>query len=121
MAKVGFIGLGKMGQGMAGRLLSAGHTLSVYNRTPEKALDLVESGAYLAETPRAAADGADAVFAMLSAELRLKDTHYGVQLFDQFSQAEALGSAAQSAFQRVVDAGFGEFSESKVIDFLGEK
>ncbi|MEP5567645.1 MAG: NAD(P)-dependent oxidoreductase [Halioglobus sp.] len=291
MAQVGFIGLGKMGLGMAGRLLLAGHTLSVYNRTPEKAARLVELGACLAATPRAAASGADMVIAMLSddhasrqvwlgdqgalsatmadgamvvecstlsypwvqelsrevrdkklvyldcpvtglpdaaaageltlflggegtdierarpllesfskslihfgdigagtsyklivnlmgsvqilataeamslasrlgldlqqvsdalaagaaasanvircaeqmvherysedvpfsAELRLKDTGYGVQLFDQFDQAEVLGSASQSAFQRVVDAGFGGFSESKVVDLLGDK
>jgi 3-hydroxyisobutyrate dehydrogenase-like beta-hydroxyacid dehydrogenase len=56
---IGFIGLGNMGAGMARRLLAAGHSLRVYNRTPEKAAALVEAGAGQAETPAdaAAADG----------------------------------------------------------------
>jgi 3-hydroxyisobutyrate dehydrogenase-like beta-hydroxyacid dehydrogenase len=42
---IGFIGLGRMGAGMAGRLIKAGHRVSVYNRTPEKVRPLVEMGA----------------------------------------------------------------------------
>ena len=55
-----------MGSGMAGRLLEFGHQLTVYNRTPEKAASLVDRGARLATSPRAAADGASAVFVMVS-------------------------------------------------------
>src|SRR5229473_5156031 len=43
--KVGFIGLGNMGSGMATNLLKAGHEVTVYNRTPRKAQKLVEEGA----------------------------------------------------------------------------
>jgi len=43
--KVGFIGLGRMGQAMARRLLDAKHDVGVYNRTPEKIKDLVAAGA----------------------------------------------------------------------------
>jgi 3-hydroxyisobutyrate dehydrogenase-like beta-hydroxyacid dehydrogenase len=46
--KVGFIGLGNMGAGMAANLIKAGDELSVYNRPPEKARPLVEQGARLA-------------------------------------------------------------------------
>jgi 3-hydroxyisobutyrate dehydrogenase-like beta-hydroxyacid dehydrogenase len=49
--KVGFIGLGNMGSGMAANLLKAGHTLTVYNRTPARAEALVAQGATLAKTP----------------------------------------------------------------------
>jgi 3-hydroxyisobutyrate dehydrogenase-like beta-hydroxyacid dehydrogenase len=42
---VGFIGLGQMGAAMAGSLLRAGHEVSVYNRTPGKAQELVDRGA----------------------------------------------------------------------------
>jgi 3-hydroxyisobutyrate dehydrogenase-like beta-hydroxyacid dehydrogenase len=52
--KVGFIGLGQMGTGMAASLLRAGHEVTVYNRTPGKAQGLVDQGA------RAAAEVADA-------------------------------------------------------------
>lgn len=64
MAKVAFIGIGKMGLGMAGRLLAAGHDLTVFNRTAAKAEPLVRLGARLAASPREACNGAEAVFAM---------------------------------------------------------
>jgi 3-hydroxyisobutyrate dehydrogenase-like beta-hydroxyacid dehydrogenase len=43
--KVGFIGLGRMGQAMARRLLEAKHDVGVYNRTPEKIKDIVAGSA----------------------------------------------------------------------------
>jgi len=64
--RVAFIGLGRMGLGMAGRLLDAGHDVAVYNRTAGKAAPLTARGARLAESPRAAADGADAVVSMVA-------------------------------------------------------
>lgn len=65
MARIAFLGLGRMGSGMASRLLEAGHDLVVWNRTPDRAADFVERGARLARTPAEAAD-ADAVVAMVS-------------------------------------------------------
>ena len=64
--KVGFIGLGMMGAGMASRLLGAGHQLSVYNRTASKAEPLVSLGARLARSPKDACRDVDAVFSMVS-------------------------------------------------------
>lgn len=64
--RIGFVGLGRMGVGMAGRLLEAGHTLAVYNRTAQRAEKLRERGAVVAETPEAAARGAEVVFTMLA-------------------------------------------------------
>lgn len=66
MARIAFVGLGRMGHGMAGRLLAAGHDLAVYNRTPGRAAELVDAGARLAVTPRQAAGGATAVLVMVS-------------------------------------------------------
>ena len=43
--KAGFIGLGRMGQAMARRLLDGGHDLGVYNRTAEKLKPLIGLGA----------------------------------------------------------------------------
>jgi 3-hydroxyisobutyrate dehydrogenase-like beta-hydroxyacid dehydrogenase len=48
--KAGFIGLGNMGQPMARNLLKAGHTLTVYNRTPSRAYELAGAGAQVAGT-----------------------------------------------------------------------
>ncbi len=62
MAKIAFLGAGKMARGIILRFLSAGHAVAVYNRTTEKTVPLKEAGATVALTPRAAAEGADAVF-----------------------------------------------------------
>lgn len=49
--KIGFVGLGKMGSGMARNLLKAGHEVAVYNRTIERAEPLRHDGARVAVTP----------------------------------------------------------------------
>ncbi len=66
MTKVAFIGLGRMGHGMAGRYLDAGFTVALWNRSKAKAEDLIARGAHWAASPADAADGADAVVTMLS-------------------------------------------------------
>ncbi|HWB21870.1 MAG TPA: NAD(P)-dependent oxidoreductase [Gaiellaceae bacterium] len=63
---LGFVGLGTMGSRVAGRLLSAGHTVYGFNRTASKAGPLVERGLILCETPRAVAEAADIVFSMVT-------------------------------------------------------
>jgi 3-hydroxyisobutyrate dehydrogenase len=55
-----------MGIGMGGRLIGAGFPLTVYNRTPERAADLVKRGAKLASSPAEAAADAEIVFSMVS-------------------------------------------------------
>jgi 3-hydroxyisobutyrate dehydrogenase len=66
MARVAFVGVGRMGAGMAGRLLGAGHEVVAWNRSRAKADALAARGARVASTPRQAADGADAVVVMVS-------------------------------------------------------
>ena len=66
MAHVAFIGLGRMGHGMAGRYLDAGFTLAIWNRSKVKAEDLIARGARWATSPADAADGADAVVTMVA-------------------------------------------------------
>ena len=63
MAICAFLGLGVMGYPMAGHLVAAGHTVTVYNRTTAKAERWVaEHGGAMATTPAAAAEGAEYVF-----------------------------------------------------------
>jgi 3-hydroxyisobutyrate dehydrogenase len=64
--KIGFIGLGIMGQPMALNLLKAGYELRVYNRTREKAAPLEKAGARVAASPAEAARGADFVMSIVS-------------------------------------------------------
>ncbi len=63
--KIAFLGLGNMGTHMARRLLQAGHELTVWNRTAERAESLRAAGAAVAATPAEAARSAQAVLTML--------------------------------------------------------
>jgi len=69
MARIGFLGLGNMGRGMALRLAAAGHEVRAYNRTRAKAEALQGSGIEVADTPYDAAQDADAVFSMVGDDL----------------------------------------------------
>jgi 3-hydroxyisobutyrate dehydrogenase len=66
MARVAFIGLGRMGHGMAGRYLDAGFAVVVWNRSKAKAEDLIVRGAQWATSPEDAAIDADAVVTMVA-------------------------------------------------------
>lgn len=74
--KVGFIGLGQMGAGMALNLVKAGHEVTVYNRTPAKAADLVAHGAK-AVTSVAEACRGDAVVTMLADDGAVESVCHG--------------------------------------------
>jgi 3-hydroxyisobutyrate dehydrogenase len=64
--RIGFLGTGLMGLPMALNLLAAGHRVTVWNRTAEKAAPAVEAGALVAETPAALAAASDVVMACLT-------------------------------------------------------
>ena len=73
---VGFIGLGRMGHGIAQNLLKAGHRLAVYNRTRSKADDLARTGARVADRP-ADVCPSEAVLTMLTGDEALEDVVFG--------------------------------------------
>ena len=66
MQRIGFIGLGLMGQPMSRRLLDAGHPLTVWNRTAEKAKGLLTAGAVWGASPKAVAQASDLVITMVT-------------------------------------------------------
>ena len=74
--RIGFIGLGQMGAGMAASLIRAGHELTVYNRTPQKAQPLVALGAKAAERIAAACKG-EVVFTMLADDSAVENVAFG--------------------------------------------
>jgi 3-hydroxyisobutyrate dehydrogenase len=63
--RIAFVGTGVMGSSMAGHLLAAGHQVALHTRTRAKAERLLAAGATWAESPAAAADGADAALSMV--------------------------------------------------------
>ncbi|MGW3605127.1 NAD(P)-dependent oxidoreductase [Micromonospora sp. NPDC005161] len=89
MTRIGFIGLGRMGSLMAGRLVAADHEVTVWNRTADKAAALVQAGARAAATPAEAVAGADVVITMLTGPAAVDAV-----LFGDHGAAAALDPAA---------------------------
>ena len=75
--KVGFIGLGQMGIGIARNLLRAGHTVTVYNRTRSRAEELADEGARVADSPAEAARDAEALVTMLADDAAVEQVIFG--------------------------------------------
>lgn len=70
--RIGFLGLGTIGEPIANNLRKAGHDLTVWNRTASKADHIVSKGGRLARTPRECATGRDVVFTCLTDERALE-------------------------------------------------
>lgn len=77
MERIGLVGLGRMGQAMAGRLLEAGFPLTVYNRTPERARPLLERGAAWAASPAELAARSDMVLTILTDDRAVERIYSG--------------------------------------------
>ncbi|GFM32241.1 NAD(P)-dependent oxidoreductase [Desulfovibrio subterraneus] len=74
---VGWIGTGVMGKSMCGHLMKAGYAANVYNRTPEKAADLVAAGARLCATPAEVAANSDVVFTIVGFPTDVEQVYFG--------------------------------------------
>ena len=116
---IAFIGTGVMGSPMAGHLLDAGYSVTVYNRTASRADALVARGAQRAETPAEAASGADMVITMvgypadveavyLAADGVIAAARPGALLIDMTTSSPELAArialAASTRGLRVLDA-----------------
>lgn len=77
MKKIGFIGLGVMGMGMAANLLRKGFEVVVYNRTPGKAEPLLALGASELESPADVARAAQIVITMISNDAAIREVYFG--------------------------------------------
>lgn len=75
--KIGFIGTGVMGASMAGHLMDAGHELTVFNRTRQKAEGLLARGACWADTPADCAAGMDAVITIVGYPKDVEEVYLG--------------------------------------------
>jgi len=117
MNKIGFIGLGLMGAPMAGQLLDAGYTLSVYSRTRAKAEALLARGAHWCDSPAAVAAQSDAVITIVGAPADVEQVYTqsileharpGTLLIDMTTSSPSLAArlATEGAKrgQRVLDA-----------------
>lgn len=66
MQRIGFVGIGLMGRQMGQRLLTAGFPLQIWNRSKEKAGELLAAGAQWGDSPAACARTADVVITMVT-------------------------------------------------------
>jgi 3-hydroxyisobutyrate dehydrogenase len=80
--RIGFIGTGLIGTPMVQRLLECGLSVTVWNRTPDKAAPLVRDGATLAESPRTLAESCDIVCLCLTNTTAVHDVVFGAQGID---------------------------------------
>ena len=91
--RVGFICLGTMGEPMARNLIRAGHRLTVYNRTPQRAQAFGNEGARIANTPADAAADAEVLITMLSDDRAVRSVLLGAGP-EQTSAIDALAPEA---------------------------
>ena len=75
--RVAILGLGIMGSGMAGRLLSEGFPVSVFNRNPEKARPFAARGAFVTDSPREAAIRSEVILSMVSDDTASREVWLG--------------------------------------------
>eukprot|EP01128_Nolandella_sp_AFSM9_P013027 TRINITY_DN9906_c0_g1_i1.p1 TRINITY_DN9906_c0_g1~~TRINITY_DN9906_c0_g1_i1.p1 ORF type:complete len:375 (-),score=61.60 TRINITY_DN9906_c0_g1_i1:27-1151(-) len=77
LTRVGWVGTGVMGRSMAGHLIEAGYTLTVFTRTKSKAEELLNKGATWAATPREVAAKSDVVFSIVGFPSDVEETYLG--------------------------------------------
>jgi len=74
---IGIAGTGRMGSAIAARLIGLGHTLTVWNRTPEKTKAAVAAGATAAATPAELASRVDVIITILTNAAAIDAVYYG--------------------------------------------
>jgi 3-hydroxyisobutyrate dehydrogenase-like beta-hydroxyacid dehydrogenase len=119
MQRIGFIGIGLMGQHMARHLLEAGHPLTVWNRTKNKAQALLSAGAAWADSPKALAQNSEIAITMVTDSAAseavscgpdgiLEGAHAGLTLIDMGSIApemsRLIAERARAKGVRMLDA-----------------
>ncbi len=75
--KIGWIGTGVMGYAMCGHLIDAGHRLSVFNRTRDKAANLLDRGAHWCATPAEVARQSDTIFTIVGYPKDVEQVYFG--------------------------------------------
>lgn len=118
---VAWLGVGLMGAPMARRLLQAGYSLCLWNRTPEKVSALADEGADIAATPAAAVERANIVFTMLSdagaiAEV-LADADMNGKILVQMA---TIGPGESKQIAQKIQATGGAYLESPVLGSIPE-
>ncbi len=102
---IGWIGTGVMGRSMAGHLLAAGHSLTVYNRSASKAEALKQRGATVVDSPAAVAEASDIVFTMVGYPADVRQVILGDATYAGLLQGfrHRAAAAANESLRLVID------------------
>ncbi len=107
--RLGFIGLGNMGQPMARNLIRAGHDLIVYNRTRSRAEEIHAEGASVADSPADAARDVEALITMLADDHAVEEVVLGQSKTKETPTVlEALGHEAIHISMSTISAGLSQ-------------
>src|SRR6476659_6416773 len=119
--QIGIAGLGRMGAAVAARLMEVGHTITVWNRSPEKAKPLVEAGAKQCATPEDLAEHSEVIVTILTdadAIDHVYNGEHGLLAGDAheklFIEMSTVRPEVQVALAKVVRASGGRFVECPV-------
>jgi 3-hydroxyisobutyrate dehydrogenase len=119
--QIGIAGLGRMGAAVAERLMEVGHTVAVWNRSPEKAKPLVAAGAKQCATPEDLAEHSDVIITMLTdadAIDHVYNGEHGLLASDAhdrlFIEMSTVRPEVEIALAKVVRASGGRFVECPV-------
>ncbi|WP_028393027.1 NAD(P)-dependent oxidoreductase [Bacillus cihuensis] len=89
-AKVGFIGTGVMGKSMVSNLLRAGFNVTVYNRTKEKAADLLKDGASWADSPKELAKQTNVIISIVGYPSDVEEIYLGEEGIIHFAEVNTI-------------------------------
>src|SRR5437762_2245617 len=116
--QIGIAGLGRMGAAVAARLMEVGHTVTVWNRTPDKAKPLTDAGAKQVATPEDLAEHSEVMITMLTdadAIDHVYNGEHGLLAGDAhdrlFIEMSTVRPEVQIALAEVVRASGGRFVE----------
>lgn len=119
--KFGFLGLGIMGSGIVKNLLNSGHSVIVWNRTPEKCRDFVKAGAQQGLTPSDVIQAADITFSCVADPQAAKDMVFGncgvlVEITPEKGYVEMTGIDAETSqdIAEAINAKGGRYLEAQV-------
>src|SRR5215212_10230058 len=119
--QIGIAGLGRMGAAMAERLMEVGHTVAVWNRTPDKAKPLVDAGAKQCATPEVLAEHSDVIITILTDADAIDHVYNGEHgllsgdAYDRlFIEMSTVRPEVEIALAKVVRASGGRFVECPV-------
>lgn len=115
--KIGFIGLGKMGNPMSKNLIKVGYALSVYDIIEEKVRELAEQGAHVGDSLKALAAGVDVIISMIPDDRVLEAVSFGPEGAFEGAKAGAI-YIDMSTVSPVASARVAEVAEKKGIKYL---